>query len=666
MTRIFPPFFFYLLFCSLPSIGQMSGELDSMVFSPGWSEEAPDFELSSEEKEKGELFLKDHRVVEYAPHPEAGIAKYYYEHKIVRVNSKEAVDQRNKIYLPVNENSILEQKARVIQPDGSVNVLDTSDIKVAKGEDQQESYRYFALEKVGKGSIVEYYYLYRLSFSYTGMIHTFQSEVPKRNVRFDLYAQAHLRPKLKCFNGLSEPELDTVQGDRVHFLVREDSIAGIEEEPSSAYGAEVKKLAHKLDLTKSGKRLVSYDHFARNIFKRVYSQREESDQEDLIERMQEEGVVDKEADEEKQIRDIEHFLKKNFRIPKGRAPSKIEDILEQETCTELGMLRMFVTALEHYEIEHRLALTSDRFSEPLDPDFSLGSYLQEYLIHFPQHDKFIAPAYPFVRYGLIPRKLAPNKALFIETMELGGEKRGVAKIEEIEALPCRYTQDSLFIKAGFSDETLSELDLKIEKVQTGYYAASSQPYYELLNKDKKEKLAQEMISAIDKDDDAEDVEVENGSAKYLGVKPLVLSGKLTTSEFNIKAADKHLIEVGDLIGEQIELYGDDRERELDVVNRYNHRLYRKIAIEIPEGYEISNPDSVDMEAYFVEESGDTSMAFVSEHYSKGDTLVIEIDEYYKRIHLPVSQFPEYQKVINSAADFNKKKLVLRKEKGKEE
>jgi hypothetical protein len=59
-------------------------------------------------------------------------------------------------------------------------------------------------------------------------------------------------------------------------------------------------------------------------------------------------------------------------------------------------------------------------------------------------------------------------------------------------------------------------------------------------------------------------------------------------------------------------------------------------------------------------NGKTGCIFTSEASLKDNIITIESKEYYLESSYPASRYDEFRKVINAAADFNKKILLLRK------
>ncbi len=58
-------------------------------------------------------------------------------------------------------------------------------------------------------------------------------------------------------------------------------------------------------------------------------------------------------------------------------------------------------------------------------------------------------------------------------------------------------------------------------------------------------------------------------------------------------------------------------------------------------------------------NGLVAAEFKSSATQESGVVTIEVIEYYKELHVPLAQFEDYRAVINAAADFNKRVLVMR-------
>ena len=142
-------------------------------------------------------------------------------------------------------------------------------------------------------------------------------------------------------------------------------------------------------------------------------------------------------------------------------------------------------------------------------------------------------------------------------------------------------------------------------------------------------------------------------------KPFIIEGEATTqSSFFDKAGNRYLLKIGEVIGEQVEMYQEE-DRKLPVENEFNRNYERKIQIEIPKGYRVRNLDDLKMDI-FHEENGEISMGFHSEYTVDGALVLVTVKEYYKKLDYPITYFEQFRKIINAAADFNKKVLIFEK------
>jgi len=130
-------------------------------------------------------------------------------HEKIFINSDDAIERNNKIYIPFSLNeSVLLNKARVILKNGNVIYLDKKDIKEEEDQEKGLKYNYFAANGLEKGAIIEKLYVLEESPEFTGQTIKMQDEYPIVNLNFELIYPNYLIFKTKCYNGLSEPTLD--------------------------------------------------------------------------------------------------------------------------------------------------------------------------------------------------------------------------------------------------------------------------------------------------------------------------------------------------------------------------------------------------------------------------------------------------------------------------
>ena len=132
---------------------------------------------------------------------------------------------------------------------------------------------------------------------------------------------------------------------------------------------------------------------------------------------------------------------------------------------------------------------------------------------------------------------------------------------------------------------------------------------------------------------------------------MIASGAITTDKFIENAGEKRLFNVGQLIGEQMELY-KEKERNYDMEFQFAHGYLRTITITYPENYEPSNLDQLNYSEIYTEKS-DTLFAFISTYKTDGNKITVSIREWYQGVSYPKSVWEDYRRVVNAAANFNK-------------
>jgi hypothetical protein len=624
-----------------------------------WEKEAKLHKLSPEDEKEFEIILKDKRVVEFDYDESGQLIEFYLRHKIVRVNSEEAIERNNRIYLPLrNVSNVVMQKARVITSDGKVKELDESDIKEAKDEEEKEGYKYFALEGVDKGSEIEYYYLIKLGPNYRGSREIFQGGIPKKGVSFELISPDNLWFEFNSLNGFPEPERDTANDDQNHWTSVAGDMPKLKEEPFAQYESNLMQIVYKLDrnLATGSNNIVSYGSASQILFERMYAEPSKKAGK-KIEKMLK-GIVMTSKNDEEKVRHLEEHIKTKFNLVgfSHEMLSDLEKILETNMADEVGLVKFFIACLESMDINHELVLTSDRSEIRMDEKFEAYNYLNEYLIYFPGFDKYLAPGSILNRLGFVPSDWIYNFGLFIKAVKVGEFATGVGTIKFIDAPGADVSYDKMNMQVDLTD--LDEMKIDLKREFFGYYALNFQPIYDYIDEEDKTKMSEQIAKFISEEAEIDEMEIENEGTKHFGVDPFIMNAKLTASSFVEHAGEKYLFKVGELIGPQVEMYQEE-ERVLAVENDFNRKYYREISFKIPDGYKIPNLDDLNIDI-FHEAAGKRTMAFTSRYEVKDGTVTIKVDEYYDQIWYPVEEYEHYRKVINAAADFNKIVLILEK------
>ena len=622
----------------------------------------PEFEIVQiAEKGQNAIVLKDLKVVEFFFDEEYNtLLQLYTVHLKVQVNTHEAVELYNTHYMPMNRVIGIEDlRARVITND-DIKEIEEIDLKDFEGEDDYSSYKYFAIEGVEIGSQIEYIYTFKMLPQLEGSREFFQSDELKFNTEFHIYCEDKMFFDTKSYNGLQEMELDTLIEGKNHYFANILKIEPLKPEPYAPYNNSLMRVEYKLDYIEpaDGVELYTYDQLSNQLNQYLRSDITKKDIKSLKKLSKELGLDG--LSEMEKVRKIEDFVKRKMTISEQSNDelTKLEIILEKLVANERGAIKLYVSMFDLNDIEYTYGLTSDRTKVTMDPDFESYSFLENYIFYFPGLDKYMAPTEILYRVGYIPFKWSNNYGLFIKNVKLGETTTGIGEVKFIEPLDYSESEDKLEIKIDIDGE-FDALNLDIKRTMTGYNATFIQPIFELIPETESKIVVIELLNLSGKDVELKEFKLINSSLDSFYLKPFIIQGSVSTSSsFYDKAGNHYLLKIGEVIGEQVEMYQEEK-RKLPVENEFNRNYERRIQFEIPEGFTVRNLDDLKAEI-FLEENGEKSMGFISDYEIEGDLVNVFVREYYKKLDYPLEYFDQFRNIINAAADFNKKVLIFEK------
>ena len=618
-------------------------------------------EVKISEEEQNAVILKDFKAIEFFFDEEYNaLLQLYTVHSKIQVNTHEAVEMYNKHYMPMNRVLGIEDlRVRVITKE-DVKEIDAVDLKDYEGEDNYSSYKYFAIEGVEIGSQIEYIYTFKMMPQLEGGREFFQTDEIKLNTEFHLYCEDNMFFNTKSYNGFNNLKLDTTISGKNHYYTNLEKIEPLKPELYAPYNNSLMRVEYKLDHIKPAEqvKLNTYDQLANQLNQYLTANISKKDIKSL-KKLSQQLNLDALKDLEK-VRRIEDYFKRNIIISdqSNEDLEVLETILEKLVASERGIIKMYVAIFDLNNINYQYGLTSDRTRVAMDPDFDSYSFLENYIFYFPDQNKYMAPTEALFRVGFIPFTWSNNYGLFIKNVKIGEITTGIGEVKFIEPLPYKLNEDILDIKMKFEGD-FDALNIDITRTLSGYNATFIQPIFELIPEAETKLVVNELLNLSGMDVELKDYELIDVSLDSFYLKPFKIHGKATTkSSYYDKAGYRYLFKIGEVIGEQVEMYQEEK-RKLPVENEFNRNYERKIQFEIPEGYRIRNLDDLKMNIFY-DENGTKSMGFSSDYLVEGSQISVFIKEYYKQLDYPVEDFDQFRKIINAAADFNKKVLILEK------
>lgn len=607
-----------------------------------------------------ELEVLDERTVEYAYDKDNNLFEYFYIHEIRYVNSNDAIDRSNKIYISLARTiELIGYDVRVVLANGKVNSMGEDALKEGTNEDNQKV-NFFAVSGAEKGSFIEYYYLIKRNPSLSGTIQTFQANAPKARVLFKIISPENLFFSTKSLNGFPEMREDTTLEERNMLVADTAMVPKMFDESFANEDGSKQKVIYQLyfNTAKGKKNPYNYGLVSQNIYDNLCNNVTKEENK-AIEKILKSANIKYAPDEETKIRSIEGYVKKNFNfndINDSRL-SNIETIVQLGAMNENGAARMFCLLFDKAGIEKEIVVTSSRFKTPFPKDYESYVFLNNFLIYFPSINKYMSPFSQTFRLGLVPGEYTENYGLYIRKVSLGDINTGAGKVKFIAAYPATTTQNNMTVKVNMNKD-FDSLDIDLRQEFLGYNAQNFQPYFEYIDKDKLREYEENIVRQFQKEISIKSIKIENKGSDNLMLFPLIVNSKSSSQHFIEKAGPKILLKFGELIGPQSELYQASA-RILPVENAYNRTYHREITFTIPEGYQVKNLAELNMKVQPFLGKNDAA-GFTSTYTQEGNTIKLVCDEYYNVIHLPLETYESYRSVINAAANFNKIVLVLEK------
>ena len=644
--------FILILFITCNSIAQTVPFYESYTW-----ETTPSYQV--EESDKDMVAIKDKIVTEFY-FEDQNLTEYYLEHKILWLNSDDRIEEYNKIYLPFSKNASLKlSKARVIKKTGEVIELEESKILSAEDEETGRKYKYFALEGIEKGSIVEYYYVVKKRPTYQGARIDIQNDYDKQIVEFDLYAPSNLLFTFKSFNLNNKVTKDETSLEKLHWQLTVKDVVGVDKEEQSPYRAALGFVMYKLHQNTAKNIIItSYNDVAQNLYAFYYPEYNEEETK-LINKFAKNIKLDEDQDEEDKARIVDLYIKENIYFSDNDSENlkNLTNVLNSKTANETGIVKLYVALFKKFNITHEMVLTSNRTQLKFDREFEATNYLQEFLFYFPASKKYLSPSKFGTRFGFPPPFYMDNYGLFVTGYNINGKRKAFSEVKYIEGIPASSSTDKMFIEVYFTEEDFTKNTISLERKLNGYYAMNIQPLMNLIQPNRKNEVIDEAFAQnTDKNAKVLKRELINEDPSLFGVKPFVVKFNISSEYFVEKAGNKYLFKLGDIIGPQMEMY-QEKKRILPLEAEFNRSYYRTIKIHIPEGYQISNLDDITIKNSYA--TKDKELFIFDSYYSlEGNILTVTADEHYRESIVAPEIFEAYRTVINSAADFNKVTLIL--------
>jgi hypothetical protein len=604
----------------------------------------------------GELVLLDRNIYEIYINSKQLFEELRVVHKKIKVDTHDAISRNNTIYIPLTHViEIVDMAARFVSPDGKITVVAKENIKQIENLENKGDFKTFVIEGAEVGGQIEYFYVLRKDYTAYGS-KILQDDTPIAVAEVVFATPEKLEYQFRYNNGFAPFEVDSTYKDMVVKRSISSNIKGIDEERYARYKPHMLGFDYSMAFNRfqSSIRQYSWSKVADIFYGNLYnlSKKEQKAAGNLLKKIQLTSL-----DNETNIRKIENWVKANIQVDENLGSTgNLVDNIKYAQCNHNDIAKLYVALFEAAKIPFELVKTGNEFEKPFQTDFNAYNYLLHSLFYFPKYEKFVCPEEPSYRMGIVPVKFQGANALFFSPIHYKNITTLGYKIGNIPLHQSYENTDSLFIDVKL------DLDKKLLRTHTtrsmkGEYACNFQSVLHLMD-DKTKSEFVESLFAMGKDHtEVLRLKYENSAPENIALKPLLWDLELESKALIVEAGEDYLVKIGETIGQQTELYQENK-RELPVDVGFLHNYYRRITLAIPEGYEPANIDDLNMYVALVD-GNKTGCFFRSVATFDGKILTIESDEQYPDANYGIEQWDAFRNVINAAADFNKKTVLLR-------
>lgn len=645
---------YYLIFCLVLSSFFASSQTIPSPYT--WDEKPTYVEIPEKYTTEDRVGIYSFERYEYYHNEEGGLMVYQTIHKKYRALNDKAVNQLNTLSIEIGDGvELVDIQARTINEKGKCIEFDKSSIKEITDDESRDNYKIFAIDGIEVGNDIEYIMVKKIPSDYFGRAY-FQYSYPVLDSKWEMSSPAILHYDVKAYNTTLELSKKLTE-ERNYYSTEMKNIPALKEEKYAYTNPRRARIEFRLAVNKAKGNfsILGWDNVAQRLYSNNYLL--EDKELDALNKMKQE--IDLSAEDiELRIANIEAYIKKHIMIQEFHVSdfNKLDFIVQNKVSSEKGIVKVYVNLFKQLGIEHNIVLGSERDVFKLDKDFSSWDYLRKYLIYLPQIDKYIAPGNLEFRLGCFPPKLAATDGLFIERVQVGDFESAIGHIREISALDYHDNYDHMFINMSLDmDENMTHIIT--ERCFHGLSGGYFKQYYNMMDeKAKGEFLKNLMETKVGKPEYNEMSTRGKSDKKGAANADFIIYADVNSSDFMEQAGNKILVQIGESIGPQAEMYQKE-ERKADIENEFNRWYVRTIRFTIPDDYHISNPEVTDINVVH-ELDGETLFKFVSNHRIEGNQYIVEIDEFYNEIYTKKEHFEAFRKVVNAAADFNKAVLIL--------
>ena len=307
--------------------------------------------VSAAEAELPAVLLRDFTSLEYYyDKARKDVRLFATEHRIVRVNTSDGIEEYNKIVVPVLASGApVDIKARTIGPRGEVHEVKAADMKELKDQEGGRGFRVFAVDGVEKGSEIEYFYTRERPVNHFGF-EVLQSATPAHDVTFELISPEALTFEARVYHGPAVTP-DTTMAPRRALRLHLDQVPGLRDEAFANVKAQRMRVQYKLAYmaSKGQVRQFTWADASQFVYRNMTSLTKD-DAKAVAKVLASAAKLPTSGPLPDRIRAAENYVKLNFNLEEGASPA-LAQVVATHNAPEGGFVRLLLALYRALGIE---------------------------------------------------------------------------------------------------------------------------------------------------------------------------------------------------------------------------------------------------------------------------------------------------------------------------
>ena len=229
-------------------------------------------------------------------------------------------------------------------------------------------------------------------------------------------------------------------------------------------------------------------------------------------------------------------------------------------------MRLYGAIYSQLGVDYQFVLTGKREDYAIDKSFENWNNSDNPVLYFPTQKKFLAPTKLELRYPFIFPHWGGTNGLFCKGTTIGSYTTAIAEIKPValENYADSYSNIDAVVKLN---PKLDTLNINMKQSYSGYSASFYRAAFNFTSAEEQKNMIKQLVRFGTNSENIIESGVHNKEFENYSVnKPFILQATVKSTELMEQAGSKILIKLGEIIGQQVEMY-QEKPRRMPILAR---------------------------------------------------------------------------------------------------